>query len=693
MVPENSFILVLLFLYRNRDREREKDRVDRRREKERKRSRSPKKRDDGKRIKEEVGGGAQKRTSIEPKTSNRTKVHESGQKRTSIGSKKYPELTKEPTFDPTAVDKEEEQNRLEAEMQKRRERIERWRAERKRKELEMGKKDRVMLNITVQGKKWSLEDDEEDDDVVEIKMDEVDDDDFREPPKKEEDDVDPLDAYMKNVQDEVRKINKFEKPKSKGGLTIVSGVAKKNTEKKKGELIEQNQDGLEYSSEEEMEDIKDTAANLANKQKKELAKIDHTSVEYASFRKDFYVEVPEIAKLTQEEIDKYRSDLEGIQVKGKGCPKPIKTWAHCGVSKKELEVLKKQSFETPTPIQCQAIPAIMSGRDLIGIAKTGSGKTLAFILPMFRHILDQPELEDGEGPISIILAPTRELCMQIGKDIKKFSKSLNLRAVCVYGGTGISEQIAELKRGAEIIVCTPGRMIDMLAANSGRVTNLRRVTYVVLDEADRMFDMGFEPQVMRIIDNVRPDRQTVMFSATFPRQMEALARRILKKPIEIIVGGRSIVCKEIEQNIAVLEDDAKFFKLLELLGQYQEHGSIIVFVDKQENADILLKDLMKASYPCLSLHGGIDQYDRDSTILDFKSGKCKLLIATSVAARGLDVKQIVLVVNYDCPNHYEDYVHRVGRTGRAGRKGFAWTFLTHEQGRYSGRQKSVFNCP
>jgi ATP-dependent RNA helicase DDX46/PRP5 len=371
-------------------------------------------------------------------------------------------------------------------------------------------------------------------------------------------------------------------------------------------------------------------------------------------------------------------------VAGKGCPKPIKTWAQCGVSTKELNILKKLGFEKPTPIQVQAIPAIMSGRDLIGIAKTGSGKTLAFLLPMFRHILDQPPLEETDGPISIIMTPTRELCMQIGKDIKKFTKSLGLHAVCVYGGTGISEQIAELKRGAEIIVCTPGRMIDMLAANGGKVTNLRRVTYIVLDEADRMFDMGFEPQVMRIIDNVRPDRQTVMFSATFPRQMEALARRILHKPIEVQVGGRSVVCKDVEQHVVIIDEDNKFLKLLELLGLYQEHGSIIVFVDKQENADILLKELMKAAYNCLSLHGGIDQFDRDSTIIDFKSGKVKLLIATSVAARGLDVKQLILVVNYDCPNHYEDYVHRCGRTGRAGNKGFAYTFVTPEQSRYAG---------
>ena len=245
-------------------------------------------------------------------------------------------------------------------------------------------------------------------------------------------------------------------------------------------------------------------------------------------------------------------------------------------------------------------------------------------------------------------------------------------------------KIAELKVGAEFIVCTPGRMIDMLAANSGRVTNLRRCTYCVLDEADRMFDMGFEPQVMRIMDNMRPDRQTVMFSATFPRQMETLARRILDNPIEVTVGGRSVVCPDVEQNIVnvlftslipkfwlffqvlcsfkvIMDDeDIKFYKLLELLGLYSEKGSCLVFVERQEDADKLLKKLMEASYSCLALHGGLDQYDRDSVISDFRMGVCTLLVATSVAARGLDVRSLYLVVNYDCPSHYEDYVHRCG---------------------------------
>ena len=176
-----------------------------------------------------------------------------------------------------------------------------------------------------------------------------------------------------------------------------------------------------------------------------------------------------------------------------------------------------------------------------------------------------------------------------------------------------------------------------------------------------------------------------MFSATFPRSMEALARKILQNPIEITVGGKSIVCKDIEQNVHIVEDEKKFLKLLEILGTHHTDGSAIVFVDKQEHADSLLKDLMNASYTsCGSLHGGIDQYDRDSIITDFKAGRTKILVATSVAARGLDVKELVLVVNYDCPNHYEDYVHRCGRTGRAGNKGYAHTFLTEDQGRYAG---------
>uniref|UniRef100_A0A8D2MRY6 Probable ATP-dependent RNA helicase DDX46 n=1 Tax=Zonotrichia albicollis TaxID=44394 RepID=A0A8D2MRY6_ZONAL len=560
-----------------------------------------------------------------------------------------------------------DQNKLEEEMRKRKERVEKWREEQRKKAMENIGELKKEIEEMKQGKKWSLEDD--DDDEEETAEGE------KEGNEVEDEELDPLDAYMEEVKEEVKKFN-MRSVKGGGGsekktgptvtkvVTVVTTKkASAESEKKKGELMENDQDAMEYSSEEEEVDLQTALTGYQTKQRKLLEPVDHGKIEYEPFRKNFYVEVPELAKMTQEEVNVYRLELEGITVKGKGCPKPIKTWVQCGISMKILTALKKHGYEKPTPIQTQAIPAIMNGRDLIGIAKTGSGKTIAFLLPMFRHIMDQRALEEGEGPIAVIMTPTRELALQITKECKKFSKTLGLRVVCVYGGTGISEQIAELKRGAEIIVCTPGRMIDMLAANNGTVLS---------------------PQVMRIVDNVRPDRQTVMFSATFPRAMEALARRILSKPIEVQVGGRSVVCSDVEQHVIVIEEENKFLKLLELLGHYQEKGSVIIFVDKQEHADGLLKDLMRASYPCLSLHGGIDQYDRDSIINDFKNGTCKLLVATSVAARGLDVKQLMLVVNYSCPNHYEDYVHRAGRTGRAGNKGYAYTFITEDQARYAG---------
>uniref|UniRef100_A0A8C8AA88 RNA helicase n=1 Tax=Otus sunia TaxID=257818 RepID=A0A8C8AA88_9STRI len=561
-------------------------------------------------------------------------------------------------------DKEEEkdkdnfdQNKLEEEMRKRKERVEKWREEQRKKAMENIGELKKEIEEMKQGKKWSLEDD--DDDEEETAEGE------KEGNEVEDEELDPLDAYMEEVKEEVKKFN-MRSVKGGGGsekktgptvtkvVTVVTTKkAAAESEKKKGELMENDQDAMEYSSEEEEVDLQTALTGYQTKQRKLLEPVDHGKIEYEPFRKNFYVEVPELAKMTQEEVNVYRLELEGITVKGKGCPKPIKTWVQCGISMKILTALKKHGYEKPTPIQTQAIPAIMNGRDLIGIAKTGSGKTIAFLLPMFRHIMDQRALEEGEGPIAVIMTPTRELALQITKECKKFSKTLGLRVVCVYGGTGISEQIAELKRGAEII---------------------------------KTFSYGefFIFVVMRIVDNVRPDRQTVMFSATFPRAMEALARRILSKPIEVQVGGRSVVCSDVEQHVIVIEEENKFLKLLELLGHYQEKGSVIIFVDKQEHADGLLKDLMRASYPCLSLHGGIDQYDRDSIINDFKNGICKLLVATSVAARGLDVKQLMLVVNYSCPNHYEDYVHRAGRTGRAGNKGYAYTFITEDQARYAG---------
>lgn len=623
-------------------------------------------------------------------------------------------------------EKEAEQKRLEEEMRKRRERIEKWRKEKNKNKQQAA--EPVVTKPEVKSS-WNLEDEDDDEEETELNLKR------KQKEAEEEEEEDPLDAYMKEIYTKKRSTVKVAMPKKlksesiksesdtvkmdtevkneenpvpvpevpQKKVMIMSGVAKKtDTSKQKGLIMEQDLDGLEYDSDEEAakmsqrdsESLESLAANGVPKikTKSEMVCTDHSKVYYRPFRKNFYVEVPEIAKMTQLELERYRLELEDIKVKGKNCPKPVRNWSQCGVSYKVSECLKKNLFEKPTPIQAQGIPIIMSGRDMIGIAKTGSGKTLAFLLPLFRHVLDQPELEADDGPIGIIMTPTRELAMQIAKEAKKFTKYLNINVVAIYGGTNISEQIAELKRGTEIIVCTPGRMIDMLAANNGRVTNLRRVTYVVLDEADRMFDMGFEPQVNKILENIRPDRQTVMFSATFPKKMEDLARKALIKPIEITIGGRSTVCKDVEQHVVVIEDDHKYLKLLELLGFFQESGSVIIFVDKQEDADDLVKNLLKNSYPCMALHGGVDQCDRESIIGFFKNQNMPLLVATSIAARGLDVKDLILVVNYDCPNHYEDYVHRCGRTGRAGNKGFAYTFITPEQRKYAGHLITALEC-
>ncbi|KAL0949684.1 hypothetical protein HGRIS_009721 [Hohenbuehelia grisea] len=503
---------------------------------------------------------------------------------------------------------------------------------------------------------------------------------------EEEEDIDPLDAFMSEVKAEVKKVNLEDIQKmnsSSNGRSrarLDDSMADDGPEDLVDATVPDELDATELNP----EDILALAAKKAKK--KELPTVDHARIKYEPFRREFYIPPPDIAAMTDDEAELLRLELDGIKIRGIDCPRPVTKWSHFGMPAVCLDVIKRLNYASPTSIQAQAIPAIMSGRDVIGVAKTGSGKTIAFLLPLFRHIKDQRPLEQMEGPVAIVMTPTRELAVQIHRECKPFLKVLNLRAVCAYGGSPIKDQIAELKKGAEIIVCTPGRMIDLLTANSGRVTNLKRVTYVVLDEADRMFDMGFEPQVMKIINNIRPDRQTVLFSATFPKQMDSLARKILRKPLEITVGGRSVVAAEIEQIVEVRPEETKFNRLLEILGQmYNEDAECrtLVFVDRQEAADNLLRELMRKGYLCMSLHGGKDQIDRDSTIADFKSGVVPIVIATSVAARGLDVKQLKLVINYDAPNHMEDYVHRAGRTGRAGNKGTCVTFITPEQDRYS----------
>ncbi|WWC69547.1 pre-mRNA-processing ATP-dependent RNA helicase PRP5 [Kwoniella pini CBS 10737] len=492
---------------------------------------------------------------------------------------------------------------------------------------------------------------------------------------EEEEEEDPLDAFMKANVDEVVKVDSADAKRL--GLRH-SGDDDENEEEEKVKV----EDKLA-----EAEALLQQAA--AKSRKKDLPPPDHSKIDYEPFRKAFYNPPSEVQDMDEEDAELLRLEMDGIKIRGQDAPRPVKNWGAYGLPTGCLDVIRHHGWATPTSIQAQAIPAIMSGRDVIGIAKTGSGKTVAFLLPMFRHVRDQRPVSGSEGPIAVVMSPTRELASQIYKECQSFLKVLNIRVTCCVGGSSISEDIAAMKKGAEVVVCTPGRMIDLLTANNGRVTNLRRTTYMVMDEADRMFDMGFEPQVMKIINNVRPEAQKVLFSATFPKTMESLARKILVRPLEITVGGRSVVAPEIDQRVEVREPDSKFNRLLEILGEMGENHKeeedfrTLIFVDRQESADDLFRDLLQRGYVCASLHGGKEQVDRDEAIKNFKNGDVPIIVATSVAARGLDVKELKLVINYDCPNHLEDYVHRAGRTGRAGNTGICITFITPQQEKFS----------
>lgn len=493
------------------------------------------------------------------------------------------------------------------------------------------------------------------------------------------DNVDPLDEFMEQVNSQVQDRDWAD------AMAVDKGDDPDEDAASKAES-NSHSDDEEFSG---LTDKKDDVLELARRKlarKKSVPTVNHELIAYEPFQRAFYHEPAAMEQLSNEMILNLRKQMDGIQVRGRRCPKPCQKWTWLGLSPSVFEIITTAlNYEKPTPIQAQAIPAIMSGFDVMGVAKTGSGKTMAFLLPLFRHVKAQRPLEPGEGPIALIMTPTRELAVQINRECRMFKKALGISSVCAYGGSSIRDQIAELKRGAQILIGTPGRLIDLLAANSGRVVNLLRVTFLVLDEADRMFDMGFEPQVMKIVQNIRPDRQTILFSATFPKRMEALARKVLINPIEIVVGGKSVVCSDVEQHVLVVSETERFNQLLLVLGRWSNDRNerALVFVDRQEAADTLLRNLQRRGYVCGSLHGGKDQYDRDFAIKDFKDGVFDILVATSLAARGLDVKQLTLVVNYDCPNHMEDYIHRCGRTGRAGKAGVAYTFVTPDQGKYA----------
>lgn len=350
-------------------------------------------------------------------------------------------------------------------------------------------------------------------------------------------------------------------------------------------------------------------------------------------------------------------------------------------------------YTRPTPVQKYAIPIIKARRDLMACAQTGSGKTAAFLLPVLSQIYsDGPgealqatkasAQENGkyvrrkQYPMSLILAPTRELALQIYDESRKFSYRSRVRPCVVYGGADIGQQIRDLERGCHLLVATPGRLVDMM--ERGKI-GLDYCKYLVLDEADRMLDMGFEPQIRRIVeqDTMPPKgaRQTMMFSATFPKEIQVLARDFLEEYIFLAVGRVGSTSENITQKVVWVEENDKRSFLLDLLNATGKDSLTLVFVETKKGADALEDFLYREGYACTSIHGDRSQRDREEALSQFRSGRCPIMVATAVAARGLDISNVKHVINFDLPSDIEEYVHRIGRTGRVGNLGLATSFF------------------
>ncbi|NP_001311124.1 ATP-dependent RNA helicase DDX3Y isoform 3 [Homo sapiens] len=369
-----------------------------------------------------------------------------------------------------------------------------------------------------------------------------------------------------------------------------------------------------------------------------------------------------------------------VEATGSNCPPHIENFSDIDMGEIIMGNIELTRYTRPTPVQKHAIPIIKGKRDLMACAQTGSGKTAAFLLPILSQIYtDGPGealkavKENGrygrrkQYPISLVLAPTRELAVQIYEEARKFSYRSRVRPCVVYGGADIGQQIRDLERGCHLLVATPGRLVDMM--ERGKI-GLDFCKYLVLDEADRMLDMGFEPQIRRIVeqDTMPPKgvRHTMMFSATFPKEIQMLARDFLDEYIFLAVGRVGSTSENITQKVVWVEDLDKRSFLLDILGATGSDSLTLVFVETKKGADSLEDFLYHEGYACTSIHGDRSQRDREEALHQFRSGKSPILVATAVAARGLDISNVRHVINFDLPSDIEEYVHRIGRTGRVG---------------------------
>ncbi|KAJ7544577.1 hypothetical protein O6H91_09G083900 [Diphasiastrum complanatum] len=379
-----------------------------------------------------------------------------------------------------------------------------------------------------------------------------------------------------------------------------------------------------------------------------------------------------------------------VETSGENVPPAVSTFAEIDLGQILNENIRRCKYLKPTPVQRHAIPISLAGRDLMACAQTGSGKTAAFCFPIIAGIMrNSPPGRPRGGrkafPLALILSPTRELSSQIHDEAKKFSFQTGIRVVVAYGGAPIQNQLRDLERGVEILVATPGRLVDLL--ERGRIS-LSSIRYLALDEADRMLDMGFEPQIRKIVEQMDMPpagrRQTMLFSATFPREIQRLASDFLGNYIFLAVGRVGSSTDLIEQRVEYVLDADKRSMLMDLLhaqkaqGTSSQHQLSLVFVETKRGADALEDWLCRMDFPATSIHGDRTQSEREHALRSFRNGVTPILVATDVAARGLDIPHVAHVVNFDLPNDIDDYVHRIGRTGRAGKTGLATAFFNEK---------------
>ena len=348
----------------------------------------------------------------------------------------------------------------------------------------------------------------------------------------------------------------------------------------------------------------------------------------------------------------------------------VPTFESIGLAAELLDALRDAGYERPTPIQADAIPLALAGRDLIGLAQTGTGKTAGFTLPILHRLMHGPRRTRA-----LVLTPTRELCLQVEESVRKYSKYAPLDVIPVFGGVSYEPQEKALRAGVDVVVATPGRLIDQI---DRRNVDFSYLEVLVLDEADRMLDMGFAPQIQKIIDQLPRYRQTMLFSATMPPEVEALGRKYLRRPTVVQVGRRSQAASTVTHAVYPVRKERKTDLLVDLLTK-SHHDSVLVFTRTKHGADKVERELTGRGIPTAAMHADKTQPARLRALEDFRTGAIRVLVATDIAQRGLDINGISHVINFDVPQAPEDYVHRIGRTGRAATTGDAYTFMSPDE--------------